>query len=154
LRIAGWLGPQNENYAEQQFAKLRDAGLESAFEYVGSIDRHEKIDFLSKLDVLSVPTTYREPKGLFVLEALAAGVPVVQPNHGAFPELLAAVGGGRMVEPNNPLQLAAAIAALLADDEARFELARAGHREVHQRCNADAMAETALNLYRSFTTKD
>ncbi|MFT7642511.1 MAG: glycosyltransferase involved in cell wall biosynthesis, partial [Pirellulaceae bacterium] len=47
LRIAGWLGPQNENYAEQQFAKLRDAGLESAFEYVGSIDRHEKIDFLS-----------------------------------------------------------------------------------------------------------
>ena len=49
------------------------------------------------IDVLSVPTTYREPKGLYVLEALANGVPVVQPRHGSFPELIEATGGGLLV---------------------------------------------------------
>ena len=47
---------------------------------------------LKSLDVLSVPTVYQEPKGLYVLEALANGIPVVQPRHGAFPELLEATG--------------------------------------------------------------
>ncbi len=45
--------------------------------------------------MLSVPTTYRDPKGLFVLESLAAGVPAAQPRHGAFPEMLERLGGGR-----------------------------------------------------------
>ena len=58
--------------------------------------------FLQGLDVLSVPTTYREPKGLYVLEALANGVPVVQPRHGSFPELIEATGGGLLVNPDDP----------------------------------------------------
>ena len=69
LRIAGWLGPGQRAYAETQFARLRAAGAGDVFEYVGEIDRREKIAFLQSLALLSVPTTYREPKGLFVLEA-------------------------------------------------------------------------------------
>jgi glycosyltransferase involved in cell wall biosynthesis len=49
-----------------------------------------------------VPTSYREPKGLYVLEALANGVPVVQPKHGSFPELIEATGGGLLVNPEDP----------------------------------------------------
>ena len=64
--------------------------------------------------MLSVPTTYREPKGLFVLEALAAGVPVVQPDHGAFPEVLAEVGGGLLHRPEDPQHLAERLHELLA----------------------------------------
>ncbi len=79
--------------------QVRDAGLEGRFEYVGEVDRQGKIDFLRGLDVLSVPTVYREPKGLFVLESLANAVPVVLPAHGAFPELIEATGGGVLVEP-------------------------------------------------------
>ena len=44
---------------------------------------------LPSIDVLSVPSGYHEPKGLYLLEAMACGVPVVQPDHGAFPELIA-----------------------------------------------------------------
>ena len=62
-----------------------------------------------KLDVLSVPTTYREPKGLYVLEALANGVPVVQPRHGSFPELIEATGGGLLVPPGDAHALASAL---------------------------------------------
>ena len=64
------------------------------FEYRGELDRMQKIDFLRSLDVLSVPATYEEPKGIFLLEAMASGVPVVQPRRGAFPEIVRPTGGG------------------------------------------------------------
>ena len=71
--------------------------------------------FLHGLDVLSVPTTYREPKGLYVLEALANGVPVVQPRHGSFPELIEATGGGLLVNPDDPRDLARGLRHLIDD---------------------------------------
>ena len=90
---------------------LENAGLEAEFEYRGEIDRDAKVSFLQELDVLSVPTTYREPKGLFVFEAMASGVPVVQPRHGAFPEIVERTGGGMLVEPDDPQALSGALAA-------------------------------------------
>ena len=74
-----------------------------------------KVRFLHGIDVLSVPTTYREPKGLYVLEALANGVPVVQPRHGSFPELIEATGGGLLVNPDDPHDLARALRQLFDD---------------------------------------
>ena len=67
LEIAGWLGEQNRAYADAQFDKLRGAGLDDSYRYWGSVSREEKSKFLKEIDVLSVPTTYHDPKGLFVL---------------------------------------------------------------------------------------
>jgi glycosyltransferase involved in cell wall biosynthesis len=150
LRIAGWLGTSQRAYAQQQFDKLRAAGLADAFQYDGVVDRAGKIAFLRQLDVFSVPTTYREPKGLYVLEALAAGVPVVQPRHGAFPELLAATGGGTLTVPNAPDELARTIHELLTDQARRRQLGAAGQRAVHERFHADAMARATLDVFQSF----
>ena len=150
LHIAGWLGSPNEAYANEQFAKLEAAGLSDAFCYAGTVSRREKIEFLHGLDVLSVPTTYREPKGLFVLEAIAAGVPVVQPDHGAFPELIQRLGGGRLTPPNDPEQLAAALHELLTNPEDRKELASRGRELLHKNHHAEAMAQATLDLYASF----
>jgi len=115
LRIAGWLSPQNQKYADEQFGKLRDAGLESEFEYVGAIERDEKLKFLKSLDLFSVPTDYLEPKALYALEALAAGVPVIAPDHGAFPELAKHLGGIRLFASRNVAALEAAIETLATD---------------------------------------
>ena len=87
LKLAGWMGPQHTEFWEEQKAKLNRSGLGNRWEYLGSIDRKEKAKFLSSIDLFCVPTTYTEPKGLFLLEAIAAGTPYVQPDHGAFPEL-------------------------------------------------------------------
>jgi glycosyltransferase involved in cell wall biosynthesis len=125
---------------------LRDAGLETSFRYLGSVDRAAKLEFLGQLDLLSVPTTYREPKGRYVLEALAAGVPVVQPDHGAFPELLAATGGGQLVPAGDSRALAEALHRLLTDDVARQKLGRSGQQTVHQRFNAKTTAEETLRV--------
>jgi glycosyltransferase involved in cell wall biosynthesis len=149
LLVAGWLGKRHASYAAAQFAKLRDAGLDGAWHYAGTLDRAQKIDLLSQLDVFSVPTVYREPKGLYVLEALAAGVPVVQPRHGAFPELLELTGGGRLVPAEDPAALAQALHELLTDHAARRRLATAGHAAVHTQLSAPAMARQTLHVLRS-----
>jgi glycosyltransferase involved in cell wall biosynthesis len=150
LRIAGWLGESNRPYAEQQFARLSAAGFAEAFEYVGSVDRPRKIEFLQSLDVLSVPTTQREPKGLFVLEALAAGVPVVQPAHGAFPELLERSGGGLLVPPHDAGALADALQQLLLDKPQRHQLGQLGSQAVHRDFNAEAMSRATWAVLEEF----
>lgn len=153
LKIAGWLGPQNEEYANGVFDKLRAAGLAERFQYIGEVDRAQKAAFLRSLDVLSVPTVYKEPKGLFVLEALASGVPVVQPDHGAFPELLSATGGGILFKPEDDKDLAAKLAELLADPAQRQALADQGRTMVTGEFNGTAMARRAVELYREFGAK-
>lgn len=150
LRIAGWLGETHRAFAEAQFAKMRDAGLADACCYVGEVDRRGKLDFLRSLDVLSVPTLQREPKGLFVLESLAAGVPVILPAHGAFPELIASTGGGCLTPPNDPAALATALAELLADPAMRRRYAESGRKSVLQQRTADTMAQATWNVFREY----
>jgi len=148
LRVAGYLGERDKPYLKDLEARISKWGLAGSYEYVGEVDRDEKIRFLQSLDLLSVPTTYREPKGLFVLEALANGVPVVQPRHGGFPELIEATGGGLLVEPGSPEALAAGIGELLDDPTRRRELGRRGKEAVHTRFNDRVEAESALAVYR------
>lgn len=146
LRIGGYLGRRDRRY----FRRLRKASrrLGSALEYVGSPASHaEKVEFLKSLDVLSVPTVYREPKGLYVLEALANGVPVVQPRHGAFPELIESTGGGILVEPGDAGELASALETLMRSPERRLELATSGFQKVRTLYHDDAMAEATLQLF-------
>jgi glycosyltransferase involved in cell wall biosynthesis len=150
LRASGWLGENHRPYLEEVRRDLAAAGLGGQFEYVESPDHASKVRFLQALDVLSVPTTYREPKGLYVLEALANGVPVVQPRHGSFPELVEATGGGLLVNPGDPRDLAAALRRLADDAAHRTELGRKGKEAVHRRFHAAAMAEETLTVYRKY----
>jgi len=108
------------------------------------------VDFLRGVDVLSVPTTYREPKGLYVLEALANAVPVVQPRHGSFPELLEHTGGGMLVNPDDPVDLARGLRELLENPQQRQELGRKGQQVVRDRFHADRMAQDTLDVYHRY----
>ena len=150
LHLAGWLGDHRREYVEEQFDKLKAAGLEDAYHYYGEVDHQGKHQFLLGLDALSTPTTYRDPKGLFILEAFACGVPVVQPNHGAFPEILQASGGGLLFEPGNVVELADCLQQLLTDQDTRQAMGEAGKQYVHQRVNGEAMAKMTLEVYRRF----
>jgi glycosyltransferase involved in cell wall biosynthesis len=147
LRVAGYLGERDKPFLQELESRIRAWGLGDVYDYAGEVDRDGKIRFLRSLDVLSVPTVYREPKGLFVLEALANGVPVVQPRHGAFPELIDATGGGLLVEPGSPEDLARGIAGLLDDPARRAELGRRGREAVHARFGDAAEAANALEIY-------
>ena len=151
LEVAGYLAPEHRAYLEETRQRMRAWGLEAEFQYHGTLDRKDKIAFLRSLDVLSVPSPYAEPKGLYVLEALANGVPCVQPRHGAFPELLGRTGGGLLFEPNDTGGLAERLLGLAADREGTRELGRRGAEGVRRHHSIARMADRALEVYRSVT---
>jgi len=150
LHTAGWLGEGDRAFYNEQLAKLQAAGAEQNFWYAGIVDRQQKFEFLRGLDVFSVPTTYREPKGIYVLEALSVGTPVVQPDHGSFPELIAAAGGGQLVPPHDAGKLADMLHSLLRSPELRTALSAAGQAGVRQRFSAEQMARDTLAVYQRF----
>jgi glycosyltransferase involved in cell wall biosynthesis len=147
LEVAGYLAPEHHGYLGEIEQQMKASGFESEFNYRGVLDRDQKIAFLRKLDVLSVPATYNEPKGIFLLEAMACGVPVVQPRRGAFTEIVEKTGGGLLVEPDDPEQLAAGIQKLFTHPELRDQLGENGFRGVRQHYNISQTADRAVEVY-------
>jgi glycosyltransferase involved in cell wall biosynthesis len=133
--------------------RVKRAGLSEQVEILGTVDRQQKLAFFQSLDVFSVPTIYRDPKGLPVLEALASGVSVVQPDHGAFPELLAATGGGLLHKTEDPVDLSEKLAQLLHDVNLRQELSQRGRTAVHADFSAESMAAKTVQVYQRVTSQ-
>lgn len=147
LKAGGHLNVHNRGYLDDVKAVFRENP--GSFEYIGSPASHaQKVDFYKSVDVLSVPTKFQEPKGLYVLEALANGVPVVLPNRGAFPELIDSTNGGVIVESTSPEHLAAGLERVLEDADFRASLAEAGHAGVRATHTADQTAAAFVNVLR------
>jgi len=147
LLAAGYLAPEHAAYLDGIVQRIDSAGLRSEFEYRGELDRAGKIEFLQGLDVMSVPATYDEPKGMFLLEAMAAGVPVVQPRRGAFPEIIETTGGGILVDRDDPEALAAGLERLQNEPMLAMALGEAGAIGVRAHYTVDHMAETVEQIY-------
>jgi len=152
LRVAGYLGPKERKYAAAVRRSLAAKGIRDQVEVLGTIDGKEKLEFLRGIDVLSVPTVHPEPKGLFVLEAFASGVPVVQPAHGSFPELVEAAGAGLLHAPGNPRDLAEKLGMVLRDADLRRRLATAATVAARDIFTPGRMAEAMREVYRGLPT--
>ena len=150
LHVAGWLGAEQRRYFSEQVQKMEAAGLTNRFTHHGSPTLAEKVSFLSGLDLLCVPTQYEEPKGLFVLESLAAGTPVLQPDHGAFGELLKSTQGGRTFRPLDTDHLAESLASFVTDPMALRTCAEQGRR----RATTSHGIERAAERFEALLTKD
>jgi glycosyltransferase involved in cell wall biosynthesis len=148
LIAAGYLPPEHKPYLEQIAESLRAAGLGDEFVYRGTVERAKKVQFFHDIDVLSVPSPYHEPKGLYLLEAMACGVPVVQPNHGAFPEILARTGGGILSRSEAPEDVASAIHEVWKDPVQARELGRRGAEGVRNHYTVTHMAAAVLKVYQ------
>ncbi len=152
LHIGGGCGPGDEPFVKEQRKRLAQAGYIGETVFAPNLSRAEKISFLSALTVFSVPALYGEAFGLYVIEALAAGVPVVQPRHGAFPEIVEATGGGVLCEPGDAKALAGAIEEMLLNPDRGRALGDAGQRVVSERFTAEAMARETLRVFQTTTT--
>jgi glycosyltransferase involved in cell wall biosynthesis len=147
LEAAGYLGEEHRGYLGGVERRLREAGLAGEFNYRGALDREAKIEFLRGLDVLSVPATYDEPKGLFLLEAMACGVPVVQPRRGAFTEVVERTRGGLLVEPDDAASLAEGLRRVGDDEALAARLGADGREGVRRHYTLAQMADRALEVY-------
>ncbi len=149
LRIAGAKVGPDHRFVDGLKAQLGAA--EKDVEFLPNLDRDAKVKFLREATVLSVPATYGEAFGLYLLEAWATGVPVVQPRHGAFPELIAKTGGGVLCEPNDPNSLAEAVERVLLDPAKARMLGQAGRKAVEHHFTVEAMSEKTEALFRKLT---
>ena len=149
LEVAGYMAADCKPYLADVERRLTDAGLAAEFQYHGVIDRADKIAFLRKLDVMSLPATYDEPKGVSLLEAMACGVPLVQPRRGAFTEIVENTGGGLLVKPDDPESLAEGILKIARNKELATELGANGFRGVREHYSAAHMADRLLDVYET-----
>lgn len=148
FEAAGWMAAECKSYLSDIKQGFEDCGLASEFNYRGVLDRAQKIDFLRNLNVMSVPATYDEPKGVSLLEAMACGVPVVQPRRGAFTEIVEKTSGGLLVEPDNAQSLANGILKIFQSRQLADELGTNGARGVREHYSAAHMADRALEAYK------
>ncbi len=151
LWAAGYVPPTERAWAADIVSEARARAGDDAVEFLGEVDRAAKSAVLWAADLLCLPTRYVESKGYPVLEALAAGVPAVLPDHGAFPELLAATGGGVLHPAGDDDALVAALAALADDAPHRRELGRRGQEAVRAQFTAERMAVETWALYEQLT---
>lgn len=148
LLAAGYRAPDQQGYVDGITRQLDAAGLGNEFAYRGAPDRAGKFAFLRGLDAFCVPSPYREPKALYLLEAMAAGVPFVSPPYGTFPEIVKATGAGALAESGAPEHIAKALLGLWADPERARALGDAGYRGAREQYTVDHMAARVEAVYR------
>jgi glycosyltransferase involved in cell wall biosynthesis len=144
LCVAGSLGSADEDFVASLRRRLESVGLREQAEFHPNVDRATKLSLLGSFTVFSVPARYGEAFGLYVIEALAAGVPVVQPRTAAFPELVELTGGGILYDPENSQGLSEAIEGLLLEPERAQTFSAEGRRTIFEKFSAEAMARNMV----------
>jgi glycosyltransferase involved in cell wall biosynthesis len=137
---AGATVDAERTYLEGCLALAEELGVADRFTWRGQVDRAGKLALLGEIDLFALPTTHPEAKGLSAIEAMAAGVPVVASNHGAFPEMLDDERAGLLHAPGEPADLARCISALADDPSRASSCGRHGHSLARSRHSSESMA--------------
>src|SRR5262249_45029898 len=152
LEIAGYLAPEYRDYLSGIERQCADWGLADEVKYRGVLDRPAKIEFLRGLDVMSVPATYDEPKGMSLLEAMAVGVPVVQPRRGSFTEIVGRTGGGLLVDACDAESIAAGLMTLRRSPLMSADLGEKAFAGVREHYSVSNMAMRSIEAYATATS--
>ena len=146
MKIGGNMNHWHEEWVLLLQWKLKIEGMLEDVSFHPNVNREEKIQFLRNVDVFSVPAVGNEPFGFYVVEALAAGAPVVLPAKSAFPELIEKSGGGVLFPPDDRSALVETIEQLLADDSKRRRLSITGKKNTLEFFSIKRAARESIDL--------
>jgi glycosyltransferase involved in cell wall biosynthesis len=147
LHITGGSTNDDKPLMKRLLATLAAKNLQGDVTFVPDFDRASRLEFLQSLSVLSVPASSGTAFGTYILEALASGVPVVEPRIGSYPELVNSTNGGILYDPNDPEALATALESILGDRKKLLELGNAGRKAVIEGFGMETMARNMLSIY-------
>jgi len=147
LHMSGGYTGLDKPFVDRQVARITEQGWQDDIRIFREFDKKHRIPFLKSLTMLSVPVPSGEAFGAYQVEALAAGVPVVQPDVGCYPEFVEATQGGIIFRPNTGEALAEAAASLLLDPDRVRRLGEQGRNAVLAHYSMDDMARNTLNIY-------
>ena len=150
LILTGGSTGDDKALIKQVRQKLKQADLTEQVVFHDDFDGEGRHTFFSKVRLISVPVRNGEAFGLYLLESMASGVPVVQPSLGAFPEIVGKSGGGVIYENNSPETLALALKDLLIEDDQLQELSANARKGVEKEFNIYAQADKLIGIYSQF----
>jgi len=148
LHVCGGYTGDDKPFIKKQISKINENGLRESVRFFNEFHGTGKEEFLNSVNIISVPVRKPDGYGLYILEANAFRIPVVQPATGAFPEILSVTEGGILYEPDTVEKLAGSIAMLLRDEAGRTALGTAGRKNVKEKLNIQKMSEGLLTAYR------
>lgn len=153
LKVAGYVGASDQSYLRGIRERIEAAGYGGDLQYVGELAPEQRPGFLSGLHALCVPPSYPEPVGMFAVEAMAAGVPVVAPPSGCLPEWLSRTGGGIVAKSNAAEALAESLLELRTNPDHASEMAHQGQMVVRRDEGLNAWLDAAEKWFQGFSDK-
>jgi len=153
LHLCGGYTADNRSFVKEQLKKLKQTGYDDRVKIYPSFSGKSKQEFFSSIDLMSVPVRKYDAYGLYLLSAFEAGVPVIQPATGAFPEIIKAGGGGLVYSPDNVEKLAAIIGETMNNKEKIREMSIAGQSSVKSVLGTERMAAEIISVYKDVTRK-
>jgi glycosyltransferase involved in cell wall biosynthesis len=149
LFLTGGYSSEDKRFVNELSKKISKQGFGNDVRIFKSFSKENRIEFLKSLTLLSVPVPAGEAFGAYLAEALAAGVPVVQPDVGCYPEFVKLTNGGVIYKPNTSDELADAVVSLLANTEKIKKLGEQGRRVVMEKYSMDQMAKNLVEIYNN-----
>jgi phosphatidylinositol alpha-mannosyltransferase len=129
-------------------ARLRDAySNDHRIEWLGRITDDEKLRRMQSAHVYCAPSLRGESFGVVLLEAMAAGVPIVASDIDGYRNVATDQVDAMLVEPGNPNALAQALTRVIGDDQIAEKLTIAGLQRAQQ-FSMEALAHRYVELYR------
>jgi phosphatidylinositol alpha-mannosyltransferase len=134
-------GPKRREY--RRFVGLR--GIRDV-EFLGRVSDDDKVRYFASADIFCAPNTGQESFGIVLLEAMAAGVPIVASDIHGFKNVVQRNVQGLLVEPRNARALAAGLYALARDPDLRHEMGEAGRAHAPE-YTWDRVTEQIVDFY-------
>ena len=151
LHVCGGYTGDDEPFIRKQLIKIKNHGYKNSVRIYTDFRGNEREEFFGNVDVMSVPARKYDAYGLYILEANGAGIPVVQPATGAFPEILKKTGGGITYLPDNIEELSSSLLKLLTDKNLRNELGNTGQKNVKIKLSMEMMAAGLAEVYNKIS---
>jgi glycosyltransferase involved in cell wall biosynthesis len=149
LLLTGGHTADDTSFIREQKEKIKKAGLRDAVVFLDNFGQDERRSFFDQLMLLSVPVRHGEAFGIYLTEAMASGIPVVQPALGAFPEIVEKSGGG-IIYPDNTAQcLSGALKSLLDNREEVHLLSRQARKSIENEFNINELSKQMTGLYET-----
>ncbi len=145
--LTGGSTGDDRKYISDIKGKIREHGLQEQVEFHEDFEEEGLKDYFEKVSMVSVPVRNGEAFGIYLLECMASGIPVVQPDLGAFPEIINLTDGGVIYKSNTPEALAESLESLLTNSEELDRLSRTGREGVNKHFNIDVQANNMIALY-------
>jgi glycosyltransferase involved in cell wall biosynthesis len=148
LYISGGHTGDDHQFIKMQKKKITEAGIDNDVIFLENFEDEHRHIFFERVSVLSVPVRNGEAFGIYLAEAMASGIPVVQPPAGAFPEIIETTGGGVTSSENTPQKLAEALNKVLGDKKMLQELSTRARKGVEKKLNINTQATKLLEIYQ------